>query len=131
MKEAYKRQAEMLDSFVRQSITQQSKFWDDQFDKLQPRFKINYIKNEYLIDLSKEGEDIYNEAANKIGEGIYETSGAYLADAENPTEVASRQMILMEKVEELSGNRVDTMTGNEAVRYEQITGERLKFPIKD
>ena len=129
MKEAYKRQAEMLDSFVRQSITQQSKFWNDLFDKLQPVDKINYIKNEYLIDLSKEGEDIYNEAANKIGEGIYETSGAYLADAENPTEVASRQMILMQKVEELSGNRVDTVTGNEAVRYEQITGKRPTISI--
>jgi len=38
-------------------------------------------------------------------------------------------MILMQKVEELSGNRVDTVTGNEAVRYEQITGKRPTISI--
>ena len=127
--EAYARQAVMLDSFVKQTVSYQVKFWDDQFDKLQPMHKINYIKNEYLIDLSQKGEGSYNEAAKKIGGGIYETSGAYLADAESPTDVASRQIILMDKVKELFDSKVSIIKGDLAVREESITGKPPTFAI--
>jgi hypothetical protein len=91
--------------------------------------KINYIKNEYLIDLSQKGEGSYNEAAKKIGGGIYETSGAYLADAESPTDVASRQIILMDKVKELFDSKVSIIKGDLAVREESITGKPPTFAI--
>jgi len=114
---------------------------------LQPMHKINYIKNEYLIDLSKEGENAYNEAAKNMVEGSYETSGAYLADAESPTDVANRQIILMAEVEELfypgkkkkksggksvkstTGSTTSVIKGDLAVREESITGKPPTFAI--
>ena len=144
---AYARQAVMLDSFVKQTVSHQVNFWDDLYHGLQPMHKINYIKNEYLIDLSKEGENAYNEAAKNMVEGSYETSGAYLADAESPTDVANRQIILMAEVEELfypgkkkkksggksvkstTGSTTSVIKGDLAVREESITGKPPTFAI--
>ena len=125
---AYAQQRVMLDEFVKKRVSHQVNFWDTLFVNLQPKHKINYIKNEYLIDLSKEGESVYNEAAKNMVEGNYETSGAYLADAESPTEVANRQIRLMSIVKERSGE-TSVIEGDLAIREESVTGKALTTNI--
>ena len=135
IEEAYQLQKAMLDSFVKQTVRQHANFWDEQYDKVATKSKIGYIKNEYLIDLSKNGEDIYNEAAQNINTGNYETSGAFLANAESPIDVANKQQLLMGEVAKLLGKEpfpevkskkgsgdVDIIEGDLATRMEDITG---------